>query len=416
MMQLGNSVITNKDNTLVKYLLVLTGAFVLLPFNFRGLIVILFLLLGVYAFFKKNKSASNKQILINVSLYVAYVISLLYTNNYKAGLGFLTTTLPLFIFPISFILISFNKEIITQLIYNKKSFFYSFYFSCSLLSILILIKAIPFLDLANNRILINPYLKVLETDFYWLSDHPIYLSLAISISLILLFNIFKNKFKKGVTILIFSGFIIQLTTLIIMSRKGVLLAFILVFILRILILKKLSIKTFFYSVFFLGAVSLVTLQISSDTITRFKEVFDKKSYKKVEDFSSTSIRYYVYECSLKVFKKNILFGYGVGDVKNELKKCYKTVSNVLYKGNYNSHNQYLGVLLYVGIFGLILLLFILGFNFWLFFTSNDYTSLCILLLFATIMMFENILDRQNGVILYSFFINYLGFINFKNIE
>ncbi|WP_282122584.1 O-antigen ligase family protein [Algibacter mikhailovii] len=411
--------ICNKSESLhnlVKYLLVFTGAFVLLPFNLRGLIVILFLLLGVYGFFIRNKKPSSLLLLINTLLYACYVLSLVYTHNYQAGLGFLATTLSLLVMPISLILVSYNKEIIKTLIYNKTLFFYSFYFSCSLLSALILFKAFSFLDIPNNRILINPFLNVLETDFYWLSDHPIYLSLAISLSLILIFTFFKVKLKRGVIILLLIGFILQLIVLIIMSRKSVLIAFFLVFFIRVLILKGLSIKSFLYAALFLGAVSLVTLQLSSDTVKRFKEVFDKKSYEKVEESSSTSIRYFVYDCSIQVISESILFGYGIGDVKSELKKCYKSVSKVLYEGNYNSHNQYLGILLYVGVLGLILFLIMLGCNFRLFFISGDYTSFCVLLTFVIIMLFENILDRQNGVILFSLFINYLGLINLEEIE
>jgi len=402
-------------NKVVKFVLILIGTFALLPFNIKGFSVVVFSLLGFLCFFRFNIAISKKKLIINSILYVLYLISIFYTDDIGDGFKSLQTTLSLIVFPITFILISGNKEICQLVISNKKTFLNSFFVSGSIFSLLVLWKSFGFLDLTNNRVLINPFLTELNTDFYWFSDHPIYLSLVIALSLILIPEIFVFKPRRTKFFIILC-FLIQLIALIIISRKSILVAFVLVFSLRMLLLKGISIKSILYSVCFLGIISLLTLQFSSDTIKRFREVFDKKSYNKVESFSSTSIRYHIYGCSLDVAKGNLLFGYGIGDVKTKLKECYKDVSDVLYNGNYNTHNQYMGTVLYIGVFGLIFFLFSIGFNFHLYIINRDYLALCLLIMFILTMIFENILDRQNGVILYAFFINYFSFINIIKSE
>lgn len=398
-----------------KCLLVLIGTFVLLPFNIKGLLVIIFFVFSIYSLFTKNKVSSKSYLLINTTLYITYVLSLLYTENLKIGLGILGTTLSLLVIPISFLLISKNKEISIELTNNKNIFLKSFYYSSTILSVFILFFALFYFDTSSSKILINPFLTFLDTNFYWMSDHPIYLSLTIALSMLMLTEMLKNKKNKH-KIFILLCFLAQLIALIIMSRKGILISFVLIFFLRIIFERGISLKSALYTISFFCVIFFVIVQFSNDTVKRFKEVVDPKSYEKVEDFSSTSIRFHVYKCGLEVSKESLLFGHGIGDVKTELKNCYKSVSSVLLNGNYNTHNQYLGVLLYVGLFGLSIFLFSIGFNFRLFLVSKDYFSLSILLMFILTMFFENILDRQNGVILYSFFINYLAFTKKLKLE
>ena len=156
---------------------------------------------------------------------------------------------------------------------------------------------------------------------------------------------------------------------------------------------------------------VIVFKYTPDTVKRFKEIVDEKSYTKVERFSSTSIRYAIYNCSIEKASNNLFLGYGIGGANKELKNCYLKTSDVLVGVNYNSHNQFLATILRVGIIGFILFLISLIFNLRLFFLNNDYFAFCMLLMFILFMLTENILDRQNGVILFSFLINYFAFKN-----
>ena len=103
-------------------------------------------------------------------------------------------------------------------------------------------------------------------------------------------------------------------------------------------------------------------------------------------------------------------GYGLGDVKNELKKCYE--ENELFSNPneyYNSHNQYVSYYLTSGIFGLLTLVFFL-FNL-LYKGIKEHHGLLIglVIFFAITMLFENILERQSGLTIFSFLMTSLYF-------
>lgn len=390
-------------------LLISFGLFVLLPFNFRGALIIVFLIISLLAVYGRDIKFVFKPYAVNSLLFLTYFLSLLYTSNIQSGLGLLTTELSLIIMPLGFFLISGNSVVTERLIKNRHFFLYSFFCSCVILACFIIFKATFFVDFETSKVLINPFLKELDTNFYWFSDHPIYLSLAISLSLII--SLFLLKKRNIFKFLIYFGIFLQLTAITIMSRKGVIIALVITFLIVLLFKYKLSLKSMFYSFLFFGFMGVVIFTFSIDTIKRFEEVFDKKSYGAVQEFSSTSIRYNIYKCCFTLTQENLLLGYGIGDVKEILRDCYKNNSEVLYKGNFNSHNQYLGIFLISGVLGFLFFIYTIVFNFKLFFKRKDYMASSIFILFLLIMLFENILDRQNGVILFSLYINYFVFVN-----
>jgi O-antigen ligase len=148
---------------------------------------------------------------------------------------------------------------------------------------------------------------------------------------------------------------------------------------------------------------------------RFNEVFLKVSYEKINENNSTSIRFGVYNCSLKLISENILFGYGIGDVNDELQKCYLPMSRILTYGNYNSHNQYFSYALSNGIFGAFLLLIILVKGFFIGYKTRNNTLIFVTIFYFIAFFFENILERQSGVILFMFLICLFCF-NIKNLK
>ena len=117
----------------------------------------------------------------------------------------------------------------------------------------------------------------------------------------------------------------------------------------------------------------------------------------------------IYECVIQLIKENFIFGYGVGDTKEVLKQCYLLNDDVFNGLYFNTHNQYFGVWLSAGIVAVCSLIYTLYFNLKLAIKNSDIIYISIIILFVLIMLFENILERQNGVILFSFFINFFAF-------
>jgi O-antigen ligase len=153
-----------------------------------------------------------------------------------------------------------------------------------------------------------------------------------------------------------------------------------------------------YPVIIVGAIVLFTNN------RRMSELLNVESYNKISTNFSTGIRIGVYKCSLKLVKENWILGYGLGDSQDALNSCYYEYDELLYKDKYNSHNQYLDILLKSGIIGLLFFLFFLFSNIRNCFKRKDLIAFCVLLFYAFNFLTENILARQTGIILFYFLI------------
>lgn len=102
-------------------------------------------------------------------------------------------------------------------------------------------------------------------------------------------------------------------------------------------------------------------------------------------------------------------------------KYILTRKNNAYKNalqrEYNFHNQYLETFGTVGIFGLLLLLYLLGYLFILSIRSKDYLTICFLFIVATSFLTESMFERQAGVAFFSFFyVLLIGRINSNKLS
>ncbi len=404
----------NKNLSATNFVFVFFSFFPLLPFKIKGLPVFVFACFAFFVFKKKEKKFDFIY-LINSLLFILYIGSLFYSENIQLGLSLLETTLSLIIIPLIFTLYSGYKKTAKTILREEFTFKYIYIISSFILSILIFIISFQYGNYISTKIELSKFLSRLNTGFFWINEHPIYLSIYLSLSLLIIVSIFKNS-KIKVLLLVIGLF--QFFILLLLSRKGVIISFLISSILLFLITQKRKKTGLLFIMFFFLISSFFVFKFTPDTIKRFKEVFDIKSYNKVEKNSSTSVRYGVYNCALEKISESLMIGYGIGDVQNELQDCYKSKSKVLVSENLNSHNQYFGILLSVGVLGLIIFIIPLVINLKLFFIRKDYLAFSILLMFVMFMFFENILDRQSGVILFSFLFNFYTFKNYslKNNE
>tara|TARA_R110002096_G_scaffold436018_1_gene665121 strand:- start:178 stop:768 length:591 start_codon:yes stop_codon:yes gene_type:complete len=141
---------------------------------------------------------------------------------------------------------------------------------------------------------------------------------------------------------------------------------------------------------------------------RFKEIFIAETYTEINENFSTSIRIGIYKCALKVISEEPILGYGIGDSQEALNLCYANESNVLLKNRYNSHNQYLDIIIKTGVFGLIFFIFFIYWNFKKAIENRNGLVVSILGFYFILFFTENILVRQSGVILFFFLITFLN--------
>ena len=392
--------------------LALFSMFPLLPNRLKGIPVIFLFLVSVYLFVKKRKyKYPYKKVLFFSSLYLIYLVSLLYTEHLGHVDKLLSTRLSLLIIPISFgflstiskrierqpMLLIFKITVVITAIYAFLILFYLFQ-----------------LGVFTGEMSFDDAQAYITNGMWGINQHAIYASMIIGISIILAIVTLQKEKERKTRITMILSLLMLISTLLVLSRKGVLIALFCVVVLFFISQKnKKEIKKYL----FIMTVALATLFLTSSYIRgRFSELFRKSTYVSVKDNNSTSIRYGIYTCVLAEAKKApLLMGYGIGDVRYELNECYKRKFNALYKMNYNSHNQYLSYYLSCGIFGLILISLLMIKSIQKGMSDKNLFLLLLSIFFGIIMLFENILERQSGVILFSFYLSLLNFIDFKKI-
>ncbi|HEY0976085.1 MAG TPA: O-antigen ligase family protein [Flavobacteriales bacterium] len=124
--------------------------------------------------------------------------------------------------------------------------------------------------------------------------------------------------------------------------------------------------------------------------------------------NSTRDRLYIHSCAMGVAKSYWLTGVSVEKLQPSLDLCYAALEapDTVLEKHYNTHNEYLNILCGKGIVGLLLfaaLLFLLVRRGW-----RDPLLLSFCILFATVCLTEDLLERQIGVFFFSVFGAVLG--------
>jgi hypothetical protein len=116
-------------------------------------------------------------------------------------------------------------------------------------------------------------------------------------------------------------------------------------------------------------------------------------------------RLQIYNCDLALLKwPEILYGYGTGDFRDELQKCFEANNYTApLAENMDSHNEYFAQLHRHGIIGLglFLALLIVPFRHALKYRSPLLGAFIIL--FAVTALFENVFSAQKGVTFFALF-------------
>jgi hypothetical protein len=130
------------------------------------------------------------------------------------------------------------------------------------------------------------------------------------------------------------------------------------------------------------------------------------------NISADQIRNGIFLCSYYTIKQAPLLGYGIGDADDKLQECYDknfTDTDTYKVIHYNSHNEYIFVILISGLIGF----FVFSFSFFkqimIALRSRNLIYLSFLCYILMNFCFENILSRHDGVLFFSFFNSILFF-------
>lgn len=379
------------------YVFLLFSMFPLIPNKFKGLPVILLFIFTLFNICDRKEKYPLKDTIISTSLYWVLLISLIYTTNFYKVDRQLTTRLSLLIVPISFGILKKSGYRIEKGFLNK---FINRYILFSLLFSLFILMYSLYLNLHEGLIMNEIYTNLNEGMFGW-QQHPIYSSIFFGLAVLFILNfLIKKEIQKRRKIVYSIALILITSVLIFLARKGVLLALLICIVfVSMRYIKRGYLKIFFVVSFFVFCISLWQFPTIK---SRFSEIFRTNTYTKVDENNSTSIRKGIYDCATLKIKESPIFGYGMGDIQDQLNLCYKSRKYFTKGITYNSHNQYLSYYLSSGVLGLLAICFFV-FYFTSFAIKKHKILLAITLVFyAIIMLFENTLERQSGVILFSF--------------
>ncbi|MEZ4796954.1 MAG: O-antigen ligase family protein [Flavobacteriaceae bacterium] len=258
-----------------------------------------------------------------------------------------------------------------------------------------------------NEFIFKNYSERLNSKLGKYSLHPIYASMYIGVAVLLSFKIYEKLNRVGSKILIIIGNIFLFLTIALLARKSVFA--LLVLMCAFVFFTKQKKKEIFLYLIFITALFYISFQIPALKI-RYLEFFNTFFNNSNSQIGSTFYRLNIYKCGIDSIFVSPWFGYGLGDTKSVLIECYNTKMEVFNGQYFNSHNQYISVWLSSGILGFLSLVSMMVYNIKLMIRNSFIIETLILLLLTITMMIENILERQSGVILFSFFINFFAFL------
>lgn len=335
------------------------------------------------------------------SLYLFYVVGMLYSTDFAYGWFDLEVKLSLLAFPVIFGLSDlriFNYE-------RTRLLFGSFLAGCFAGSLILLFHAL----IANERWGVPDAFYYTNLSWY---IHPSYLAMyytfGIGIALASMAGDFTSQpaYKTiilSVIMLYLEGFLFLLS-----SKAGLMMLiitqvlFVLLLIYQKVGLTRIVLVSAIMAIAFFGFSR--TFPYAFTRISKADSMITSAHSVKSNPNDGTVARMEIWKVSIGLIRQNFLFGVGTGDVKDVLLEAYKTQHlNPLYKKKLNAHNQYLQTWIALGIFGFHLLILLFLTPALRALKKGDYLYFLFITIFAVNIMFESMLEGQAGVVFYAFF-------------
>lgn len=341
-------------------------------------------------------------LILFVLFYLIHAVGMIYTENKQSGWTDLQLKISLLILPVLFsVSASFIKI-------NTEKVLLLFTLGCTVAGVACLILSL--IQYSND--------SVIEDFFYsrlsWFI-HPAYYSMYLNFSLAFLgWNRMSKSKQSTVTTGWFYLICIFFILLIVLlsSKAGIITAVLLILIYIFLQFRNSQqVKNilFLLTIIILLAAAFYILRISSVRFETIKEIFQSKNIDKGTT-ESTAARMLTWKSAVTLLKSNWLVGTGSGDVNNELKQQYQKLGMTgIYEEGLNAHNQFLQTWLGTGIAGELLLILITVVTMIYAVKERDYLLALFLFLICCNFFTESMLQRQAGVIFFSFFLSLLVF-------
>lgn len=394
-----------------EYITALVAAFPLLGQKGGVYAVILWCVYSLFIVVTMKSYRLTKNDVMNIvvlsALYLSYIVSYFFAADKHEVGKLLERALPFLLFPLFMIM---NKQFITK--NTLRLALHIFVISCIILGLYVwgVIFSQGIEKIFKEDHYYNPIIRNIFSDTTGI--HLPYLGmLFVFAALILLYDVFavqaRNYFLLAARLLAIVFLLISVAAF--MARMSLFIFFVVAVFFT---LRKIRSLRHLIGVGLLGIIIIVGVLLLPSSQRRVKESLSAK-YELPhagQPSEEVNFRYGVYHCVNEVLKEHWLTGVGVDNVQKELDNCYSAYT---YRGtddyiniSYNSHNQYLDIMLKYGVFGLIIFLISL---LWGIKNRNILYQGFIIIIFMALLT-ENMFTRQVGVLFFTFF-NMLFFLN-----
>ena len=391
----------NEVKTIYDKIIFINFLLVLITYPFaisiNSIAIICLVFFSLLKLIKDRKIYPHKVYILFFLFFLIRLFSLLYTENMHSGGRAIERSLSLLIFPFVFLI---NKPIFS----NTKFFFRTLNISTLIACLFCLFSNYHYF--ITNDIETKWWLDWKYNNHYlssYLDFGPNYFSVLIVVNLVWMYFYKYNSAKEKLIFLIIYS--IQFLFLFLLSSRSIILFFLLSTFVIISYKSFVRYKTkgllitllfFLLSVGFMLAIPVVKQRFKKT----YKELFlEDKSDKLVGGYYNRTQKI---KSSIAIIKKNYIFGVGIGDVKDELKKEYINIDFTEgIKLSYDAHNQYLQSFLASGILGLLSFCSILIAIGLIMVKRKEYFYLFIILLYSYFSLIESLVETHKGVVLFS---------------
>lgn len=389
-------IISSISLSLFAFIMIVFPKLIILP-------IFLFALILVYGILKKEVEFKfNKILFLFFLLYIAYLAGTIFTENKEIALKYLEYKLSFLLFPILF---SFKlKEKISFEIIGI-----GLISGTVILGLLGIISSFYCFRINND---INCFFSSSFSGIH----HPSYATVFYLFALVFAWYGWKQKWTLYKNTWVFPFILFSfLGILCCMSLAGLLffMMFLFIIILRT-IYKRFNRKIFsisllgmpilFYCLLMLTPSLKIQFNTSIDYLNEYLKnptefIKNKQTY-----VGGNETRLIMWTAASIEFKNNIL-GVGTGNVDDHLNERLIDLGQPeMAKKNYNPHNQYLQTGLEIGVIGLLILLGILYLCIQFSIRNKNWLLLLLIANLAFNMLFESMLQRQSGIVFYTFWI------------
>jgi len=403
-----------KTNTYSNSVVFLFALLLPLKVSLSNFFLIIYFILSLFRIIKNKKTTINRMIFYSsVLLFIPLLIGCFYTTYFNNALHDIIKKNSFLLIPL---FLSFESKDNLQKLYNYAKNGLLLGVIIALLFLLInTIYTFIFINKETNLLNLLSFNYTRHNFTNNIKIHATYLGLYVLYSLVIITNLsYKNKIKRGVFVALFLLFTLGVVFI---NQRVIFLFFSLIFLantflyLRYQVLKKRYLK------FLISTVLIVFLGFLSFRQIKKTYIYYRFTKELNWEFSENINSFYIKEKGqvsdprlarwkgiIKLINKKQIFGYGTGSEKKALSEMFQSKGMVhSYKKQYDSHNQYLSILVEFGFIGFSFFIFHLISNLYFAIKHNNIEFVSILLILIIVSLVENVLSRNNGITFFTFF-------------